>query len=153
MSLSFSHAFNSSFPHIRWNGTRFGIPTNSFSCLVPSSFHNHMVGPSLGLHKASIGNTLYCITGHHTSSTKKTKQMYLSMTYKDVRTIVQISIDPRFEIRDFLNELWNEWTILGKHKCFHQIPHDIIILFSQIFWQISKTLINIFMCVPNYKKP
>jgi hypothetical protein len=50
------------------------------------------------------------------------------MTNKDVWAIVQISIDPRFETKDFLNELWNEWMILGKYECFHQIYHDIIIL-------------------------
>jgi hypothetical protein len=43
------------------------------------------------------------------------------MTDKDIQAIVQIPIDPRFEIGDFLNELRNEWTILGKHECFHQI--------------------------------
>jgi hypothetical protein len=75
------------------------------------------------------------------------------MTNKDVWAIVQISIDPRFEIKDFHNELQNEWTILGKHECFHQIHHDIIILFFQFIWQISKTFVNILMCVPNYKKP
>ncbi len=75
------------------------------------------------------------------------------MPNKDVQAIIQISIDLRFEIRDFLNELQNEWIILGKHECFHQINHDIIILLSQNLWQISKTFINIFMCVPNYKKP
>jgi hypothetical protein len=52
-----------------------------------------------------------------------------------------------------LNELQNEWMILGKHECFHKIRHDIIILLFQFLWQISKTSINIFMCVPNYKKP
>ncbi len=79
--------------------------------------------------------------------------MHFSMIDKDVRAIVQISINPRFEIKDFLNELRNEWMILGKHECFHQIHHDIIILLSPFLQQISKTFINIFMCVPNYKKP
>ncbi len=51
--------------------------------------------------------------------------MYLCMT------IVQISIDPKFEIKDFLNELQNEWMILRKHECFHQIHHEIIILLFQ----------------------
>jgi len=74
------------------------------------------------------------------------------MIDKDIWAIVQVSIDPKFEIKDFLNELWIKWTILGKHECFHQIHHDIIILFFQIFQQISKTFINIFMCVPNHKK-
>jgi hypothetical protein len=74
------------------------------------------------------------------------------MIDKDVSVIVQISIDPIFEIKDLLNELWNEWTILGKHECFHQIHHDIIILLSQFLQQISKTFINIFMCVPKYRK-
>jgi hypothetical protein len=55
------------------------------------------------------------------------------MINKDIRAIVQISIDPRFEIRDFLNEVQNEWMILGKHECFHQIRHDIIILLFQFF--------------------
>jgi hypothetical protein len=49
--------------------------------------------------------------------------------------------------------LQNEWTILRKHECFHQICHDIIILLSQFHRRISKTSINIFMRVPNYKKP
>jgi hypothetical protein len=53
----------------------------------------------------------------------------------------------------FLNELWNEWTILGKHECFHQIRYDIIILLSQFLQQISKTSMNISMCLANYKKP
>ncbi len=84
---------------------------------------------------------------------KKPKQMHLCSTDKDIRAIAQISIDPRFEIKDFLNELQNEWTILRKHECFHQICHDIIILLSQFHRRISKTSINIFMRVPNYKKP
>ncbi len=71
------------------------------------------------------------------------------MIDKDIQAIIQISIDPKFEIRDFLNE----WMILGKHECFYQICHDIIILLSQFLQQISKTFVNIFMCVPNYKKP
>jgi len=75
------------------------------------------------------------------------------MINKDVWAIVQISIDTRFEIRDFLNEVQNEWTILGKHECFHQICHDIIILLFEFLWQLSKTFVSIFMCVPNYKKP
>ncbi len=79
--------------------------------------------------------------------------MHLHVTNKDVQAIVQISIDPRFEIRDFLNELRNEWTILGKHESFHQIHHDIIIPLFQKIQQISKTFANNFMCVPNYKKP
>jgi hypothetical protein len=54
---------------------------------------------------------------------------------------------------DFLNEMQNEWMILGIHECFHQIRHDIIISLRQNFWQIFKTFVNIFMCVPNYKKP
>jgi hypothetical protein len=45
--------------------------------------------------------------------------MHLRMTDKDVEAIVQISIDPKFEIKDILNELGNEWTILGKHEYFH----------------------------------
>jgi hypothetical protein len=52
-----------------------------------------------------------------------------------------------------LNELQNEWTILGKHECFHKIRDDIIILLSQFLWQIPKTSVNIFMCVVNSKKP
>jgi len=42
--------------------------------------------------------------------------------------------------------------ILGKHEYFHQIYHDIIILLFQLLGQMSKTFVNIFMCVPNYKK-
>ncbi len=34
--------------------------------------------------------------------------MHFHMTDKDVQAIVQISIDPKLEIRDFLNELWND---------------------------------------------
>jgi hypothetical protein len=44
--------------------------------------------------------------------------MHLHMTDKDVRAIIQISIDPRFEIKDFLNELRNEWTILENMNAF-----------------------------------
>ncbi len=119
---------------------------------MPSSFDNCMVEPSLKLHKTVVGDILYYITNHPTSSTKKPKHMHLCMTNKDIQAIVQISIDPKFEIKDFLNELQNEWMILGKHECFHQIHHDIIILFFQFLRQISKTSINIFKCVPNYKK-
>jgi hypothetical protein len=43
--------------------------------------------------------------------------------------------------------------ILGKHEYFHEIHDDIIILLSQFLWQIFKTFVNIFMFVPNYKKP
>jgi hypothetical protein len=74
------------------------------------------------------------------------------MTDKDIWAIIQISIDPKFEIKDFLNELQNEWMILGNHECFHQIRHDIIIPFFQFVQQISKIFVNIFMCVPNYKE-
>ncbi len=151
MNLSFSFALNSSFPHIGRNGTGFRTSANSFGHPMPSSFHNCMAKSSLRLHKTSIGYTLCYISGYLTH--KKPKQMHLHMTNKDIWAIVQISIDPRFEIKDFLNELWNEWMILGKHECFHQIRHDIIILLSQIFQQISKISINIFMCVPNHKKP
>jgi hypothetical protein len=75
------------------------------------------------------------------------------MTDKDIQAIVQISIDPKFEIKDFPNELQNEWMFFGKHECFHQICHDIIILLFQFLQQISKHSVNIFMCVLNYKKP
>ncbi len=71
MKLCFSHALNSSIPHIRWNGKGFRTAIGSFSRQMPSSFHNHMPKSSLGLHKALIGDTFYCITGHLTSSTKK----------------------------------------------------------------------------------
>jgi hypothetical protein len=64
-----------------------------------------MVKPSLKLHKTLVGNILYYITHHPTSSTKKPKHMHFCMTNKDIRAIVQISIDPKFEIKDFLNEL------------------------------------------------
>ncbi len=70
MSISFSHALNSSFPHIGWNGRGFKTPIDNFGRLMPSSFHNHMVEPSLGFHKALIRDILYYITSHLTSSTK-----------------------------------------------------------------------------------
>jgi hypothetical protein len=35
------------------------------------------------------------------------------MTDKDIWAIVQISIDPKFEIKDFLNELWSEWLLMA----------------------------------------
>jgi hypothetical protein len=79
--------------------------------------------------------------------------MHLRIIDKDIQTIVQISIDPKFEIRDFLNELRNKWMILGKHECFHQICHDIIILLFQFLQQYPK-LPPIFSCVcPTTKKP
>jgi hypothetical protein len=114
MNLSFSPTFNSSFPHIRGNGIGFGTLANSFGHPMPSCFHNRMVKPFLGFHKTSIGNILYFIINHLTLSTKKPKQMHFCMTDNDIWAIIQIFIDPRFEIRDFLNELGNEWTILGK---------------------------------------
>jgi hypothetical protein len=43
--------------------------------------------------------------------------------------------------------------ILRKHECFHQIHHEIIILLFQFLWQMSEMSVNIFKCVPNYKKP
>jgi hypothetical protein len=89
-----------------------------------------MAEPSLGLHKASVGYILYYIIGHPTSSTKNLNKC---MTDKDVQAIIQISIDLRFEIKDLLNELKNELTILGKYESLHQICHDIIISFFQIF--------------------
>jgi hypothetical protein len=70
MNLSFSLAFNSSFPHIERNGIGFETFVGSFALSMPFSFHNHMVGPFLGLHRTLVGDTLYCITGHPTSSTK-----------------------------------------------------------------------------------
>ncbi len=36
--------------------------------------------------------------------------MHLCMTNNDIRAIIQISINPKFEIKDFLNELQNEWN-------------------------------------------
>ncbi len=145
MKVSLSHVLSSSFPHIGQNGT-FKTPINNFGHLMPSSFHNCMVGPSLGLHKTLIRYTLCYITNHRTLSTKKLKHTHLHMTDKDIWAIIPISIDPKFEIRDFLNELQNEWTILGNHECFHQIRHAIIIPFFQFVQQISKTSVNIFMC-------
>jgi hypothetical protein len=67
-----------------------------------------MVKSSLKLHKTLVGDTLYYITNHPTSSTKKPKRMHLCMTNNDIRAIIQISINPKFEIKDFLNELQNE---------------------------------------------
>ncbi len=79
--------------------------------------------------------------------------MHIRMTNKDIQTIVQISIDPKFEIRDFLNELQNEWMILGKHEYFFQIRHDIIILLSQNFEKYPK-FPSIFSCVcPTTRNP
>jgi hypothetical protein len=112
-----------------------------------------MVGPSLKLHKIVVGDILYYITNHPTSSTKKPKHMHLCMTNKDIQAIVQISIDPKFEIKDFLNELQNEWMILGKHECFHQIHHDIIILFFQFLRQISKTYQYFQVCAQLQETP
>ncbi len=131
-------------------GNKIQNPRQLFQHLATSSFHNCMHGPSLGLHKMSIGNTLYCIIGHLTLSTKnQNKCMSIWLT----RTFRPLFKYPKFETRDFLNELWNEWMILGKHECFHQIRHDIIILFFQLLKQISNFFFHIFMCVPNYKKP
>jgi hypothetical protein len=152
MTISFSHALNSSFPHIGQNGTRFKTHTSSFGCPMPSSF----IIVWLAIFRAPQNISRRYFVLHRQPPYlvhKKMKQMHLYMTNKDVQAIVQIFIDPRFEIKDFLNELWNEWTILGKHECFHKICHDIIILFFQFFQKISKTSINIFMCAPNYKKP
>jgi hypothetical protein len=59
MNLSFSHAFNPLFPHIKRNGKGFETPIRNFGCPVPSSFHNCLARPSLGLHKTSI--ELLCI--------------------------------------------------------------------------------------------
>ncbi len=70
------------------------------------------------------------------------------MIDKDIQAIIQISVDPKFEIKDFLNELHNEWMIFWKHEHFHQICHDIIILFFQFIRQISKHYVNIFKFVP-----
>jgi hypothetical protein len=64
-----------------------------------------MVEPSSGLHKALLGNTFVL---HHLPSYlmhKKLKHMHFHMTEKDIQAIIQISIDPKFEIRDFMNEL------------------------------------------------
>jgi hypothetical protein len=121
---------------------------------VPSSFHNRTVGPSLRLHKTlekifSIASPTILPHPHKDGP----KNMHLCMTNKDIQAIIQISIDPKLEIRDFLNELWNEWMILGKYEYFFQIFCDIIIFLSQLLQQISKSFVNIFMCVPNYKNP
>jgi len=59
INISFSLALNSSFPHIERNGTRFGTFAHNFGHLMPSYFYNHMVGPSLRLHKALVGDILY----------------------------------------------------------------------------------------------
>jgi hypothetical protein len=47
--------------NLSWSS--FAHPTTSF-------FHNHMVGPSLGFHKTLVGDILYYIADHPTSSTK-----------------------------------------------------------------------------------
>jgi len=37
--------------------------------------------------------------------------MHLRTIDKDIQAMVQIFADPKFEIKDFLNELHNEWMI------------------------------------------
>jgi hypothetical protein len=64
MNLSFSLALNSLFPHIEQNKIGLKTPISSFGRQMPSFFHNCMARPSLGFHKTSVGNTLYCITSH-----------------------------------------------------------------------------------------
>jgi hypothetical protein len=71
---SFSINFEVSFPQIGRKITDFGIPLRSSGQPSSSHFHNQIVGPSLGLHIESIGNTLYYITSHPKKSTKNQKR-------------------------------------------------------------------------------
>jgi hypothetical protein len=59
-----------------------------------------MGSPSLGLQKALVGDTFYCIIGHPMKSTKKTKQMHVSTANQDLEPILQESFDPSLEIQD-----------------------------------------------------
>jgi hypothetical protein len=84
MNLSFSFTFNSSFPHIGRNGIGFGTPTRSFGYPSPSSFHNYMARPSLGLLKPLVGDTLYYIISRLTLSIKNRNKcifVWLTMTF------------------------------------------------------------------------
>jgi hypothetical protein len=84
MNLSFSHALNSSIPHIEQKGIGFETPTNNFGYHVASSFHNRMAKLFLGLHKASIKYTLYSITGHLVSFIKNQNKLHVYITNKDI---------------------------------------------------------------------
>jgi hypothetical protein len=81
-------------------------------------FHNQIIGPSLGLHFESVGDTLYYITSQPKESTKNRKRcMFMCPT----KTSSSITLNPRFEIWFCFNQLGNEWLFLWNHQCFHQI--------------------------------
>jgi hypothetical protein len=75
------------------------------------------------------------------------------MIDKDVWPIIQISIDPRFEIKGFMDELQNEWTILGKHECFHQIYHDNYFAPSIFLTNIQNFCQYLHVCAQLQKTP
>ncbi len=134
MNLSFSPTFNSSFPHIRGNGIGFGTLANSFGHPIPSCFHNRMVKPSLGFHKTSIGNILYYIIDHPTLSTKNQNKCIFVWPTRTSGPSFKYSLTQDLKLGIF----WMSWGMngqsWGKHQCFHQICHDIIILLFQFLW-------------------
>ncbi len=75
------------------------------------------------------------------------------MTNKDVQAIVQISIDPRFEIKNFLNELRNEWTILKKMNAFIKFTTTYLFYSFNFFEKYPKlSLISSCVC-PTTRNP
>ncbi len=62
------------------------------------------------------------------------------------------NLNPSFKIYNLLNQLWNEISLLQDHENFHQICQNVVVLLFQLFWRISKTSINILMCMTNYKE-
>jgi hypothetical protein len=106
----------------------------------------------MGLQMLLVGVNLYCIIGQPKKSTKKSKNIHINMFYQGFQTILSTTKHPGFEIWNFLNQLWNERSLLRHHENFHQIYQNIIVLLFQHFGQMPKVSINIFMCMTNHKE-
>ncbi len=114
-----------------------------------STCHNWIKVSSFGLNTTLVGDALYYITSHLLESTKKTKEMHVNMPHQGFKTFLEIPLNPQFEIKTLFNEFWNERSTLGNHKCLHQVSQDVFIIFLQNFGKISKTFLNVLMCVSN----
>ncbi len=42
---------------------------------------------------------------------------------------------------------------MQQYKSLHKICQNVIVSFSQLFWQIPKASVNVFMCMTNCKNP
>jgi hypothetical protein len=112
MNFSFSTNLKTSLPQIGQYGTRLGTLVSNFSDPSKLDFHNLIGGSFVGLQTLSVGETLYCMIGQPNESTKKIKQMHISVPYQSFKTILQTTYNPGFKIWNLLDQLQNEGSFL-----------------------------------------